>query len=76
MNYQGLRPSLSKRDAKRIDGQKSPTTSMALFGYIDRKYAVQCVTGAAFDDHFLMQLEPDRMAQKIVAGSKFAISGL
>ena len=67
-------PLLPKLEAKSIGGSRSVATSIDLIGYINKKYAGQFITGAAFNPYNPMPFELDRMKQKIDAGAKYAVT--
>ena len=67
-------PLLPKLDAKSIGGSKSVATSIDLIRYINKEYADQFITGAAFNPYNPMPFELDRMRQKIDAGAKYAVT--
>ena len=67
-------PQLPKLEAKSIGGKRSVATSIDLIGYINREYAEQFITGAAFNPYNPMPFELDRMKQKIDAGAKYAVT--
>ena len=67
-------PQLPKLEAKTIGGKRSVATSIDLIGYINKEYADQFITGAAFNPYNPMPFELDRMKQKIDAGAKYAVT--
>jgi hypothetical protein len=67
-------PLLAKLDSKSIGGKRSVATSIDLIGYINKEYADQYITGAAFNPYNPMPFELDRMKQKIDAGAKYAVA--
>ena len=67
-------PQLTKLEARTIGGERSVATSIDLIRYINREYADQFITGAAFNPYNPMPFELDRMQQKIDAGAKFAVT--
>jgi methylenetetrahydrofolate reductase (NADPH) len=67
-------PQLPKLEAKSIGGKRSVATSIDLIGYLNKEYADQFTTGAAFNPHNPMPFELDRMKQKIDAGAKYAVT--
>jgi 5,10-methylenetetrahydrofolate reductase len=67
-------PLLPKLDSKSIGGKRSVATSIDLIGYINKEYADQYITGAAFNPYNPMPFELDRMKQKIDAGAKYAVT--
>ena len=67
-------PLLSKLEAKSIGGKRSVATSIDLIRYINKEYADQFITGAAFNPYNPMPFELDRMKQKIDAGAKYAVT--
>jgi 5,10-methylenetetrahydrofolate reductase len=67
-------PQLPKLEAKSIGGSRSVATSIDLIGYINKEYADQFITGAAFNPYNPMPFELDRMKQKIDAGAKYAVT--
>ena len=67
-------PQLPKLEAKSIGGKRSVATSIDLISYINKEYAEQFITGAAFNPYNPMPFELDRMKQKIDAGAKYAVT--
>jgi methylenetetrahydrofolate reductase (NADPH) len=67
-------PQLPKLEAKSIGGKRSVATSIDLIAYINKEYADQFITGAAFNPYNPMPFELDRMKQKIDAGAKYAVT--
>lgn len=67
-------PLLSKLDPRSIGGKLNVTTSIDLIRYINREYADQFITGAAFNPYNKMPFEINRMKQKIEAGAKYVVT--
>ena len=67
-------PQLPKLEAKSIGGKRSVATSIDMIRYINKEYAEQFITGAAFNPYNPMPFELDRMKQKIDAGAKYAVT--
>lgn len=67
-------PLLSRLDPESIDGKMNVATSMDLIRYINREYANQFITGAAFNPYNRMPFELNRMNQKVEAGAKYAVT--
>jgi methylenetetrahydrofolate reductase (NADPH) len=67
-------PKLPKLEAKTIGGKRSVATSIDLIRYINKEYAGQFITGAAFNPYNPMPFELDRMKQKTDAGAKYAVT--
>jgi 5,10-methylenetetrahydrofolate reductase len=67
-------PLLPKLDAKSIGGGRSVATSIDLIRYINKEYAGQFITGAAYNPYKPISFELNRMEQKIEAGAKYAIT--
>jgi 5,10-methylenetetrahydrofolate reductase len=67
-------PQLPKLDAKSIGGSRSVATSIDLIRYINKEYAGQFITGAAYNPYKPISFELNRMEQKIEAGAKYAIT--
>lgn len=67
-------PLLPKLSPKSIGGSKSVVTSIDLIRYINREYAGDFVTGAAFNQYNPMPFEIERFNRKIEAGARFAIT--
>ena len=67
-------PQLAKLEAKTIGGKRSVATSIDLIRYINKEYADQFITGAAFNPYNPMPFELDRIKQKIDAGAKYTVT--
>jgi methylenetetrahydrofolate reductase (NADPH) len=67
-------PLLPKIDPLSIGGLKSVATSIDLIRYVNREFAGDFITGAAFNQYNPMPLENERLKQKIEAGARFVIT--
>ena len=67
-------PLIPKLEAKSICGSRSVATSIDLIRYINKEYAGQFITGAAYNPYKPISFEMNRLEQKIEAGAKYVVT--